>query len=161
MNWNDVFNGNNAGNGGTGNNGNSSGTDWATLFAATTTEVGGKVEAEGDKTRGHVTTTTAAALNESVANQNKNKDEIIGAVRSRVKKEGWYIAIMILVIAVVVGLVCYRYGIKVPEFVKDAAGNDAGKRPDWWTIASRGACWSMLISSFMMWIPLGNKKGGK
>ena len=70
MNWNTVF-----GNGGTGNtgSGNNGGTDWTTLFAVTTTEVGGKVEAEGGKTRDHVTTTTAAALNESVANQNKNK----------------------------------------------------------------------------------------
>lgn len=154
MNWSSVFNNN-------GNNGNNSGTDWTTLFAVTTTEMGSKVEAEGGKTRDHVTTTTAAALKESVANQNKNKNEILDALNPTEKKEAWYIAIMILVIAVVVGLVCYRYGIKVPEFVKDAAGNDAGKRPDWWTIASRGACWSMLISSFMMWIPLGNKKGGK
>lgn len=166
MDWNTVFGnggtGNTGGNGGTGNNGGNGGnggTNWVALFAATTTEVGGKVEAEGGKTRDHVTTTTAAALNESVANQNKNKDEIIGAVRSRAKKEAWYIAIMILLVAVVVGLVFYRYGIMLPESVYDAAGNVTGTRPDWWTIVSRGALWSVVIVAFMLAIPVGNKRG--
>ena len=160
MDWNRVFNnggtGNNSGNGGSGTNG---GPDWTTLFAVTTTEVGGKVEAEGGKTRDHVTTTAAATLNESVANQNRIEGKILDALNPT-KKEAWYIAIMILLVAVVVGLVFYRYGIMLPEPVYDAAGNVTGKRPDWWTIASRGACWSVLIVSFMLAISAGNKKRG-
>ena len=156
MNWNTVF-----GNGGTGNtgSGNNGGTDWTTLFAAATTEVGGKVEAEGGKTRDHVTTTAAATLNESVANQNRIEGKILDALNPT-KKEAWYIAIMILLVAVVVGLVFYRYGIMLPESVYDASGNVTGTRPDWWTIASRGACWSILIVSFMLAISAGNKKRG-
>ena len=157
MNWNTVF-----GNGGTGNtgSGNNGGTDWTTLFAAATTEVGGKVEAEGGKTRDHVTTTTAAALNESVANQNRIFAALLDALNRTKKKEAWYIVIMILLVAAAVGLVYYRFGIMLPEPVYDAAGNVAGTRPDWWTIASRGACWSILIVSFMLAISAGNKKRG-
>ena len=170
MDWNNVFNGGNGGtgnngnngnNGGTGNNGNNGGTDWTTLFAVTTTEVGGKVEAEGGKTRDHVTTTTAAALNESVANQNRIFAALLDAlnrINRTKKKEAWYIAIMILLVAVVVGLVFYRYGIMLSESVYDSAGNVVGTRPDWWTIASRGACWSLLIVAFMLAISVGDKK---
>ncbi len=168
MKWRDVFeetgnNGNNGGNGGTGNNGgnggtvNNGGTDWVALFAATTTEVGGKVEAEGSNTRDHVTTTTAAALNESVANQNRIFAALLDALNPK-KKEAWYVIIMILLVAVVVGLVFYRYGIMLPESVYDSAGNVTGTRPDWWTIVPRSALWSVVIISFMMGIPLGNKK---
>ena len=156
--WKAVFegSGNNGNNGGTDNN---DGRDWATLLAAATTEVGGKVEAEGGKTRDHVTTTTAAALNESVANQNRIFAALLDALNRTKKKEAWYIAIMILVIAVVVGLVFYRYGIMLPESVYDSAGNVTGTRPDWWTIVSRGALWSVVIVAFMLAIPVGNKRG--
>ncbi len=147
MDWNSVFNG-------TGNNG---GTDWTTLFATTTTEVGAKVEAEGGKTRDHVTTTTAAALNESVANQNRIFAALLDALNPK-KKEAWYIVIMILLVAVAVGLVYYRYGIMLPEPVYDTAGNVTGTRPDWWTIVPHGILWSVVIISFMMGISLGNKK---
>ena len=155
MNWNTVF-----GNGvngiiGSGNNG---GTDWTTLFAAATTEVGGKVEAEGGKTRDHVTTTAAATLNESVANQNRIFAALLDALNRTKKKEAWYIVIMILLVAAAVGLVYYRFGIMLPEPVYDAAGNVAGTRPDWWTIVPRGVCWSMLIVAFMLAIPVGDKK---
>ena len=153
MDWKAVFNGT-SNNGGSGTNG---GPDWTTLFAVTTTEVGGKVEAEGGKTRDHVTTTTAAALNESVANQNRIFAALLDALNPK-KKEAWYVIIMFLIVAAVVGLVYYRYGIMLPESVYDAAGNVAGTRPDWWTIVPRGALWSVVIISFMMGIPLGNKK---
>lgn len=159
MDWNTVFGnggtGNTGGNGGTGNNG---GRDWATLLAAATTEVGGKVEAEGGKTRDHVTTTTAAALNESVANQNRIFAALLDALNRTKKKEAWYIVIMILLVAAVVGLVYYRYGIMLPEPVYDAAGNVAGTRPDWWTIVPHGALWSVVIIAFMLAIPVGDKK---